>query len=79
MPCLPWRKIILFILIITILIGSSGCQSRAGKALDNTLDAFSQVPHRLVQVFTNLMGGLSDIGGALAEQVKNIVQGMTKR
>ena len=76
---LPWQKIILFILILSILIVSSGCQSKLAKNLENSFDAFSHAPDKLVGVFTDLLGGLSDIGGALIQQIKNIVGGMRGR
>jgi hypothetical protein len=74
---LPWQKIILTILVLTILIGASGCQSKIVKDLGNSMHAFTQVGGNLERVVTNLMSGLSNIGGALADQVNNIVQGMT--
>jgi hypothetical protein len=76
---LPWQKIIFFILILAILVGISGCQSNLAKDLDNLINSFAHAPDHLVRIVTNLMGGLSNIGGALADQVKNIVQGMTGR
>jgi hypothetical protein len=76
---LPWQKIILSFLILTIIIGSSGCQSRLGKSLDNTIDAFAKVPDQILMALANLMGGLSDIGGALADQISNIIRNMTGR
>jgi hypothetical protein len=76
---LPWQKIILFILILTITIGLSGCQSEVVKDLKNTIHAFSQVPHQLDKAFTSILGSLNDIGGALAKQISNIVGRMTGR
>jgi hypothetical protein len=79
MRTLPWQKIIFFLLILVILFGISGCQSNIAKDLDNFFHSFAHAPDHLARVVTNLMGGLSNIGDALADQVKNIVQGMTGR
>lgn len=77
---IPWNKIIFSVLILTLLIGLSSCNSdsKVVKDLKTTIDEFAKLPQRLVLALTNLMGGLRDIGGALAEQVRNIVQGMTE-
>ena len=76
---LSWKKIILSILILTILIGSSGCQSDSPVAKDikNTIDAFAQIPDKIGRGITNLISGIGDIGGALTESIRNIVGGMT--
>jgi hypothetical protein len=74
---LPWRKIILSLLLLTIIIGLYGCQ--LGKNLDNTVREFSTIPDRIAQGFTNLMGSVSGIGSALADSIGNIVNGMTGR
>ena len=76
---LPWQKIIIFILFLTILVGITGCQSNIAKDLDNFIHSFAHAPDHLARIVTNLMGGLNNIGDALADQVKNIVQGMTGR
>ena len=76
---LPWKRIILFLLLLVILIGITGCQSTLAKDLDNFIHSFTHAPDHVARVVTNLMGGLSNIGDALADQVKNIVQGMTGR
>lgn len=81
MRSLPWQKIILSILFLTILIGLTGCQSdsKLVQDLKNTIDAFAQIPAHLAKAVVNLMGSIGDIGGALGEQIKNIIQGMTGR
>jgi hypothetical protein len=76
---LPLQKIILSILILVILIGISGCQSNPVKGMDNIIRSLAHVPDQLGRIVTDLIGGLRDIGGAMADQVKNIVQGMTGR
>jgi hypothetical protein len=75
----PWKKILLFILIMMIIFGSSACQSKLAKNIENTLKAFSQVPDHLGNIFIKIMGGLSDIGQALADQVGRIISNLTGR
>jgi len=79
MRSLPWRKIILTILILAILIVSSGCQSKVAKDLKNSFDTLSQVPDHLGKAISNIFSGLGDIGGALADQISNIIGNMTGR
>ena len=79
MGYLSWQKIILSILILAILIGISGCQSKLARDVEETLDAFSQLPDRVGNIFSEIMGGLSDIGAALADQVSKIIGNMTGR
>lgn len=79
MEHLPWKKILLCILIITIIIGISACQSKLGKGIGNFFDTLSQMPDHVGDIFTKIMGGLSDIGAALAEQVNRIIGNMTNR
>jgi len=79
MRSLPWRKIILTILILAILIGSSGCTSKVAKDLKNSFDTLSQVPDHLGQAISNILSGVGDIGGALADQVSKIIGNMTGR
>jgi phage-related protein len=76
---LPWQKIILSIFILAMLIGASGCQSNLAKAVENTLDSFSQIPDHVGNIFSDVLGSLSDIGGALADQVSKIIGNMTGR
>ena len=76
---LPWQKIILSIFILAILIGASGCQSKLAKDVENTLDSFSQIPDHVGNIFSKVLGSLSDIGGALADQVNKIIGNMTGR
>jgi len=76
---LHWKRIILIFLILVILIGITGCQSNLAKDLDNFIHSFAHAPDHLARIVTSLMGDLSNIGDALADQVKNIVQGMTGR
>jgi hypothetical protein len=77
----PWNKLILSLLILAIVIVSSGCQAgtEVKKSLQHTIDEFARLPQRLVHALTNLLSGLGDIGGALAEQIGNIIQNMTGR
>ena len=79
MRYLPWQKIILSILILAILIGASGCQSKLARDVEKTLDSFSHVPDHVGNIFSKILGGLSDIGGALADQVSKIIGNMTGR
>jgi predicted PurR-regulated permease PerM len=72
-----WWKITLIILTITILLGLSGCQVIEG--MENTADEFSQIPDRLEQAVFNLLAGIRNIGGALADQIRNIIGNMTGR
>jgi len=74
---LPWQKIILSILVLTILIVVSGCQSKIVKDVGNSMNGFTQVGSNLEKVITNLMSGMGNIGQALADHVNNIVKGMT--
>ncbi len=76
---LPWQKIILSILLLTILIGIPGCQSGLAKGVENSFKTLSQVPDRVGNVISNIMGSLSDIGGALADQISRIIGNMTGR
>jgi hypothetical protein len=75
----PWQIIILSILILTILIGSSGCTSNVVKSLENGFDTLAHVPDHIGNIISGILGGLGDIGGALADQISNIVGGMTGR
>jgi hypothetical protein len=79
MKGIPWKKIILSALILTFLVGSSGCQAgtQAVKNLEKAIDEIGNIPQRLAQVVGNIMGGIGDIGGALADQIGNIIGGMT--
>jgi hypothetical protein len=73
----PWLKIILTLLVLTILIGISGCQSKIVNDFGNSMHGFTHVGRDLGRVVTDLMSGLSNIGGALADQVNNIFRGMS--
>ena len=73
----PWQKIIAIVLVVTILFGASGCQSKVGQELGNSIHSFTQIGGNLESAVTNLMHGLNNIGSALADQVNNIVRGMT--
>ena len=73
----PWQIIILSILILAILIGLSGCTSKVVKNLENGFDTLTHVPDHIGNIVSGLLSGLSDIGGALADQISNIVGGMT--
>lgn len=77
MQTLPWQKIILLILALTIVIGLSGCQSKLAKGVENSFEALKQVPDRLVQGISNVLGGIGDVGGALADSIKNVIGNMT--
>ena len=72
-----WRKIILFVLILTILLGASGCWGSNNQG--NTKRELTTLPDRIVNAFTNLLGGLRDIGGALANQMGNMVKNIIGR
>ena len=76
---LPWQKIILLILILTIAIGLTGCQSKLAKSIGNSFEKLSQVPDHLVQGISNLLSGIGDVGGALADSIKNVIGNMTGR
>jgi hypothetical protein len=76
-PMLSWRKIILCLLILSFLIGISGCQ--AGKIVDKTADSIRAIPDRIGQAIVSIVDGIKNIGDALADQVSNIVKGMTDR
>jgi hypothetical protein len=73
----PWQRIILSILMLAIMIGSSGCQFKLGKDLNKTIDTFAHLTNHIVKAFTTLLDELSDISGALYEQIGNIIQNMT--
>ncbi len=73
----PWRKIILSIIILAFLLGSSGCQ--VGKSLDSLKHEINRLPDRIAQSFIDLLGGVKDVGDALAERVSDIVHNMTGR
>jgi predicted PurR-regulated permease PerM len=77
MQRLTWRKIFIIMLLLTILIGLSGCQ--AAKNLDSFTHEISTIPDRIGQALVNLLGSISDIGSALASQVGNIVKNFTGR
>jgi hypothetical protein len=79
MKNLPCKKIILFILVVTILVAASGCQSKLGKDVERSIHEFSHAPDRLGNIFTKIMGGLSDIGAALADSVSRMIGNMTGR
>ena len=72
-----WWKITLFILTILLLLGLSGCQLVDG--MENTADEFSRIPDRLEQALFNLLTEIKNIGGALTDQIRNIVGNMTGR
>jgi hypothetical protein len=76
---LPWQKIILSVLLLTILIGIPGCQSSLAKGVEHTFNTLSHLPDHVGNVIANIMGGLSDIGGALADQISRIIGNMTGR
>ena len=73
----PWRKIILSILILTFLLSSSGCQ--AGKSLDDLKHEINRLPDHIAQAFIDMLGGVKDVGNALAERIRDIVRNMTNR
>jgi hypothetical protein len=75
----PWQKIILSILILAIMIGVSGCQSKPFKGTEDFINSFARAPDILGRIVTDLLGGLRNIGGALADQISNIVGGMIER
>jgi len=77
MQACNWWKIILIILTISALLGLSGCQLIEG--IENTADEFSHIPDRLEQAVFNLLAGIKNIGGALADQIRNIVGNMIGR
>ena len=79
MRYLSWRKIILSILVLAMLIGASGCQSKLIKGVENTFDAFTQIPDHVGNIFSKIMESLSDIGGALADQFNRMIGNMTGR
>ena len=72
-----WWKITLIIIIIAILLGLSGCQLVNG--MENAADEFSIIPDRLEQALFNLLAEIKNIGGALTDQIRNIVGNMTGR
>ncbi len=72
-----WHNILLCILLLALVVTLSGC--RAVNNLDRVTKAISAIPSRLGEVVIDLMGGIGNIGNALANQVGNIVKGMTGR
>ena len=74
----PWLIVILIILVLATLFGASGCQSKVGKELGDSIHSFTQIGANLERAVSNMMNGLNNIGGALADQVNNIIRGMTR-
>jgi len=74
-----WRKVILSILILAIISGSSGCQAvgEVERGLQNLRDGMATLPDRVSQVLVNLLGGIRSVGTALADSVRDMFSGMT--
>jgi hypothetical protein len=71
------RHIVLLTVILLIVLGLSGCQ--VGEGIDRAADAFSRLPDRIVIAISNVLGGISEVGAALGDMVRNMVRGMTGR
>lgn len=75
----PWKKFIILILVFAILIATAGCQSQAAKGVQNWFNGFRHAPDQIGRAITGIVGGLGNIGGALADQFKDMLGGMTGR
>jgi hypothetical protein len=75
MQKINWRIILLCLLLLAVVVLLTGC-ALADK-MENTTRALSNIPARLGQVIVDLMSGIGNIGNALANQVGNIIKGMT--
>lgn len=72
-----WRFILLCLLLLTVVLVLSGCQ--ASRSLENFTRAISSIPSRVGDVIIDIMGGIGDVGKALADQVGNAIKNMTGR
>ena len=74
-----WRKVILSILILAIISGSSGCQAvgEVERGLQNFRDGMATLPDRVSQALVNLLGGIRNVGAALVDSMRDMFSGMT--
>jgi len=75
---IPWSKFILVLLLLAILIGSSGCQAAQGatKGVGGLWDELTSVPHRAEQALIDLFSSIGSVGSALAESFGNMIGGI---
>jgi hypothetical protein len=69
------RIIFLCVLLLFVMTLLTGCQMT--RNLDEAIREISMIPSRLGRVIIDLMSGIGNIGDALANQVGNIIKGMT--
>ena len=70
-----WNGFVIILLILAILVASSGCQAVGGasKGLERLWGELASVPDRLEQALINLFSSIGSVGTALADSFRNMI------